>query len=74
MVRGSLICSHHVTVKFRILRGQKAAKSRITTLGFRKADLGLFRDLVGRIPWEIVLERRGGLGDVVGFRGSPPPS
>lgn len=50
MVRGSLSCSHHETVKFRIPRGWNKAKSRITTLGFRKAGLGLFRDLVGRIP------------------------
>lgn len=30
--------------------------SRITTLDFRRADFGLFRDQLGRIPWEIALE------------------
>ena len=47
---GSLGCSDHEMVEFRILRGGRRAKSRITTLGFRRADFSLFRDLLGRIP------------------------
>ncbi|KAK4824925.1 hypothetical protein QYF61_021545 [Mycteria americana] len=43
---------------FRIPRGKSKTNSRITTLGFRRADFDLFRDLCGRITWDVVLERR----------------
>lgn len=42
--------SNHEMVEFRIMRGERKAKSRITTHSFRRADLGLFRDLLGKIP------------------------
>lgn len=32
--------------------------SGITTVIFRREDFGLFRDLLGRITWEVVLENR----------------
>ncbi|GAB0206941.1 hypothetical protein GRJ2_003159700 [Grus japonensis] len=48
---GSLGCSDHEMVEFRILRGRSRAISRITTLDFRRANFGLFKDLLGRIPW-----------------------
>lgn len=45
--------------------------SRIRALGFKKSDFGLFRNLLGRIPWENILER----GKLVDFQESPlPPS
>lgn len=47
-----------------ILGGGNKANGRITTPDFRRADFGLCRDLLVRIPWEIVLESRGGLGDL----------
>lgn len=51
-VEGSLGCSDTET----LIR----ANSRITTLDLKKADFRLFRDLrdlLGRIPWDIVLKR-----------------
>ncbi|GAB0210277.1 hypothetical protein GRJ2_003493500 [Grus japonensis] len=59
-VGGSLVCSDHEMVEFRILRGRSRAISRITTLDFRRANFGLFRDLLGRIPWVKALEGHGG--------------
>ena len=34
-------------VVFRILRGRNKANSRMATVGFRRADFGLFVDLLG---------------------------
>ncbi|GAB0179400.1 hypothetical protein GRJ2_000405300 [Grus japonensis] len=46
-VGGSLDCSDHEMVEFRILCGRSKAISRITTLDFRRANLGLFKILLG---------------------------
>ncbi|GAB0189216.1 mitochondrial enolase superfamily member 1 [Grus japonensis] len=46
-------------MEFRILCGRSTAISRITTLDFRRANFGLFKDLLGRIPWVKALEGRG---------------
>ncbi|KFV19046.1 hypothetical protein N340_08358, partial [Tauraco erythrolophus] len=35
------------------------AHSRLTALSLRKADFGLFRDLLGRVQWDKALEGRG---------------
>ncbi|GAB0204032.1 polycomb group RING finger protein 3-like [Grus japonensis] len=58
-LKGSLGCRDHEMVEFRILRAARRAHSKLTTLDFRRADLGLFRDLLGRIPWDKALEGRG---------------
>ncbi|GAB0184915.1 triadin [Grus japonensis] len=58
-LKGSLGCSDHEMVEFRILRAARRAHSKLTTLDFRRADFGLFRDLLGRIPWDKALEGRG---------------
>ncbi|GAB0182218.1 hypothetical protein GRJ2_000687100 [Grus japonensis] len=58
-VGGSLVCSDCEMVKFRILCGRSRAISRITTLDFRRANFGLFKDLLGRIPWVRALEGKG---------------
>jgi len=50
LVGGSLGCSDHEMVKFRILCGGGRALSRITILDFRKASFGLFKDILGGIP------------------------
>lgn len=47
-VKGCLGCSDQEMVEFRILRRENNAKSRITTLDFRRADFGLFRHLPER--------------------------
>lgn len=43
-------------VEFYILRGRKKAKSGIISPDFSRGDL--FRDLLGRITWQMVVERR----------------
>ncbi|GAB0183649.1 hypothetical protein GRJ2_000830200 [Grus japonensis] len=58
-VKGSLGCSDHEMVEFKILRAARRVHSKLTTLDFRRADFGLFRDLLGRVPWEKALEERG---------------
>jgi len=45
-------------VEFRTLEGGNQANNRVTTLDFQRTDFGLFRELLERIPWNIVLERR----------------
>ena len=58
-VGGSLGCSDHAMVEFRILRGRSRAISRITSLDFGRANVGLFKDLRGRIPWARALDGKG---------------
>ncbi|PKU46342.1 glycerol kinase [Limosa lapponica baueri] len=58
-LKGSLSCSDHEMVEFKILRAARRVRSKLTTLDFRRADFGLLRDLIGRVTWEKVLERRG---------------
>jgi len=58
-VGGSLGCSDREMVNFRILHGGSRAISRIKTLDFRRADFGLFKDLLGRITWVRALEGSG---------------
>ena len=55
-LQGSLGCIDHEMVKFRILRAVRRVHSKLTTLDFTRADFGLFRDLLGRIPWDKALE------------------
>ncbi|GAB0194936.1 hypothetical protein GRJ2_001958900 [Grus japonensis] len=68
-LKGSLGCSDHKMVEFRILRAVRRAHSKLTTLDFRKADFGLFRDLLGRIPWDKALEGRGAQDSWLIFNG-----
>ena len=48
----SLGCSDHEMVEFKILRAARRVHSKLTALDFRRADSGLFRDLLGRVPWD----------------------
>jgi len=57
-VKGSLGCSDHGMVEFKILRAVRRVRSKLTTRDFRRADFGLLRDLLGRIPWDKALEGR----------------
>lgn len=57
--RDSLGCSDDEVVELRILRGSSRPKSRTTALDFRRADFNIFRDLFGRISWDMALGRRG---------------
>ncbi|GAB0190131.1 hypothetical protein GRJ2_001478400 [Grus japonensis] len=67
-LKGSLGCSDCEMVEFRILRAARRAHSKLTTLDFRRADFGLFRDLLGRIPWDKALEGRGAQDSWLIFR------
>jgi len=58
-VGGRLGCSDHEMVEFRILRARSRAITRIKTLDFRTANFGLFKDLLGEIPWARALKGRG---------------
>jgi len=49
-VGGSLSCHDHEIVNFRIPCGGSRAISRIKTLDFRRANSGLFKDLLGGLP------------------------
>ncbi|GAB0208696.1 mitochondrial enolase superfamily member 1 [Grus japonensis] len=68
-LKGSLGCSDHEMVEFRILRTARRAHSKLATLDFRRADFGLFRDLLGRIPWDKALEGRGAQDSWLIFKG-----
>ncbi|GAB0208733.1 hypothetical protein GRJ2_003339000 [Grus japonensis] len=68
-LKGSLGCSDHEMVEFKILRAVRRAHSKLTTLDFRRADFGLFRDLLGRIPWDKALEGRGAQDSWLIFKG-----
>jgi len=46
-------------LEFRILHGGSKAISRIKTLDLRRANFGLFKELLGGIPWTRTLESRG---------------
>ncbi|GAB0188073.1 hypothetical protein GRJ2_001272600 [Grus japonensis] len=58
-LKGSLGCSDHEMVEFKILRAVRRAHSKLTTLDFGRADFGLFRDPPGRVPSDKALEGRG---------------
>lgn len=57
--KGSLGCSSHQMEEYKILRPVRRAHSKLTTLDLRRVDLGLFRNPLGRVPWNKALERRG---------------
>lgn len=57
-VGGSLGCSDREMTEIPILREEKKANKRVTALAYRTADFGLLKDLLGRIPQEVVVERR----------------
>ena len=47
-------------IEFLILgEERRGGVSRTAALDFRRADFGLFRTLVERVPWEAVLKGRG---------------
>jgi len=64
-VGSSLGSSAREMVEFRILHGGSKAISRITILKFRRADFGLFRELLGGMPWVRALEGRGSPRELV---------
>ncbi|KAK4807040.1 hypothetical protein QYF61_018381 [Mycteria americana] len=59
VVGGRLGLSDHDMIEF-LIRGEVRRRvSKTTTVDFRRADFGLFRTLVERVPWETVLKGKG---------------
>ncbi|KAK4822905.1 hypothetical protein QYF61_023268 [Mycteria americana] len=59
MVGGCLGQSDHEMIEFLILGEAARGVSKTATLDFRRADFGLFRRLVDRVPWEAALKGKG---------------
>lgn len=55
---GSLDCSDHENLELQIREGESRAATRTTTMNFRRADVGHFKDALGRIPWKHALQGR----------------
>lgn len=45
-------------VEVRILKTQRRLRRKLTTVAFRRVDLGLFKDLLRRVPWDNALEKK----------------
>lgn len=58
-LKGSVGCSDHKVVEFKVLRAMRKMHSKLATLNFRRAEMALFRDVTGRVPWDKALEGRG---------------
>ncbi|KAK4822089.1 hypothetical protein QYF61_009726 [Mycteria americana] len=59
MVGGCLGQSDHEMIDFLILEGVRRGLCKTATLDFQRADFGLFRRLVDRVPWEAALKGKG---------------
>ncbi|KAK4830875.1 LOW QUALITY PROTEIN: hypothetical protein QYF61_013804 [Mycteria americana] len=59
MVGGRLGQSDHEMIEFLILEGVTRGGTRTATLDFQRADFGLFRRLVERVPWEAARKGKG---------------
>ncbi|KAJ7408117.1 hypothetical protein WISP_122632 [Willisornis vidua] len=59
-VKVSLDCSDNMVVEFRILRGGSKTKRKTRALHYRRVAFDLLKDLLGRIPWKMVLEQSPG--------------
>jgi len=51
--------SDHEMIESTVQNEVKRGASKTTTMDFRRADFGLFRTLVERVPWERVLKGKG---------------
>ncbi|GAB0209080.1 hypothetical protein GRJ2_003373700 [Grus japonensis] len=59
VVGGRLGLSTHEMIEFSILGEVRRGVSKTATMDFRRADFGLLRTLVERVPWETVLKGKG---------------
>ena len=57
--------------ELKTLRAARKAHSKLTTMDFRRADFGLFRDLLGRVTWDKALEGRGAQESWLIFKDHP---
>ena len=60
-VGGRLGHSDHEMLDFSILVEPRRGVIRTATVDFQRADFSLFRTMVERVPWEVVLEGMGAL-------------
>lgn len=56
--KGSLGHSDHKKVEFKTLRAVRRLSSKLTTPNFRREHFGLWRGLLGGVPWHKALEGR----------------
>jgi len=56
VVGGRLGLSNHEMTEFSVRGEVKRGARKTTTMDFRRADFGLFRTLVERVPWRKVQE------------------
>jgi len=68
-IKGSLHFSDLEIVEFMILRGGRRMGSKLTSLDFRRADFGLFQDLLARVPWNKAPGGNAGWGRRAGKKG-----
>ncbi|GAB0210334.1 hypothetical protein GRJ2_003499200 [Grus japonensis] len=59
VVGGRLGLSEHEMIEFLIHGEVRRGTSKTATMDFRRADFGLLRTLVERVPWETVLKGKG---------------
>jgi len=59
LVGGCLGLNDHKMLEFFVRGEVKTASTKNITMDFWRADFGLFRTLVERVPWERVLKNRG---------------
>lgn len=57
IINSSLVCTGHEVVQDPVLL--REASGSVQTLHFRRANISLFRELVGRTPWETALKSKG---------------
>lgn len=55
-------------MEFKILKAVRRVTSKLTGLGFRRVDFGLFKYLLGTDPRDKALERRGALESCLIFK------
>lgn len=65
-VRGRFVCINSKTVQCRIIGRGSRGKARRAAPILRRSGFNFFRVLLGRIPWNIMLERKGML-DLAGW-------
>lgn len=58
-VGGSLGCSDHSMMEFKILCERSMAINTIATLDFQRAKFDLYKTLLGDFPWARALEGKG---------------
>lgn len=69
-VKGSLGCSDGEIVEVEIFGAVVRTHNKLTAMAFRRADFGLFKDLLGRVPWDRASEVRGAQESVLIFKHS----